>query len=202
MFVIWTVILYLCQIIVCKQVKWLRAEELSLTWLSTLEGSIHALSSKFLNKHTLNIMLCFYYNFWQPVIGFCMAWLPLHDGIIDGGFFHMTLLDIYLNGTNKQLMMMMLVAIIMIITTVIIILALILRFCFPSIFHLEIKFFSFTSFLVLLWLIWLLILITSAPNPICVSEMAQSYFVVPFRCPLLNCLGQRFLPELYGVKTT
>lgn len=166
-----------------------------------LEGSIYALSSKLLNKHTLNIMLCFYYTFWQPVIGFCIAWLPPHDGIVDGGFFHMTLWDVYLNGTNKQMMMMMLVAII-ITTTIIIILALILLFCFPSIFHLEMKLFSFTSFLVQLWLIWLLVLITSASNPICVSEMAQSYFVVPFRCPLLNCLGQRFLPELYGVKTT
>lgn len=36
------------------------------------------------------------------------------------------------------------------------------------------------------WLIWLLVLITSVPNPICISEMAQSYF-------LLCCLGSHCL---------
>lgn len=78
MFVIWTVSFYLCQIIVCKQLKLLRAEEKSVTGPSTLEESTHALISNFQNKYTLN-----------------MAWLPLHGGIIDRVFFHMAFLDFF-----------------------------------------------------------------------------------------------------------
>lgn len=86
----------------CLQtIKLLRAEEKSIMRLSTLDRSTHVLSFKFQNKHTLNIMLCFYHTFWQPVIGVCFAWLPLLGGIIDGVFFCMALLDLCLDGTNK-----------------------------------------------------------------------------------------------------
>lgn len=83
-------------------------------------GRVHALSSNFQNKCAQNILLCFYHTFWQPVIGFCFAWLPLHGGIIDGSFFHVALLDICLNDTHKQ-MMVMIVAITIATITVIII---------------------------------------------------------------------------------